>query len=77
MRSLLTIKRKIRSIKETAKITNAMKLISASKNKKTQNNFRERKDFFNVFYMIMEQIMHKAPKENIFDNENIHNHKKL
>ena len=57
-----SIKRQIRSISSTQRITNALKLVSASKLRKAKSQFLESRRFMDQITQSMEDIMHDAYK---------------
>lgn len=56
MQSLDKIRRRIKSIKMTAKITGAMKLVAVAKMKQLTNNYKQTATFIKDFYKIMGQL---------------------
>jgi F-type H+-transporting ATPase subunit gamma len=57
MQSLDEIKRRIRSIQTTSKITGAMKLVATAKMKKVMNQFKKVNIFCQDFYNIIEELV--------------------
>ncbi len=55
--SLATTKRRIASIQSTSKITNAMKLIAASKLSKQTKKFMQSKDYFQEYYAAIGNLL--------------------
>lgn len=69
MAHIREIKRRIKSIKESKQITNAMKLISAAKLKKARQQLEQVLPFFDkVKLTIADILMHSGNIENIFFN---------
>jgi F-type H+-transporting ATPase subunit gamma len=61
MQSLDEIKRRIRSIQTTSKITGAMKLVATAKMKKLMNQFKMVNGFCQDFYNIIEELVQSVP----------------
>jgi F-type H+-transporting ATPase subunit gamma len=61
MQSLDEIKRRIRSIQTTSKITGAMKLVATAKMKKLMNQFKKINVFCQDFYHIIETLVESEP----------------
>jgi F-type H+-transporting ATPase subunit gamma len=57
MQSLDEIKRRIRSVQTTSKITGAMKLVATAKMKKLMNHFKKVNIFCNDFYNIIGDLV--------------------
>jgi F-type H+-transporting ATPase subunit gamma len=66
MQSLDLIKRRIKTVQTTAKITNAMKLVATAKIKKQMAEFKVVSEFCKVFYDIIEEVTKGLMIEEIF-----------
>jgi F-type H+-transporting ATPase subunit gamma len=69
MQSLDEIKRRIRSIQTTSKITGAMKLVATAKMKKIMNQFKKVNSFCQEFYNIIEGLVQSIPAPTKNKNE--------
>lgn len=58
--SMADIRRRIRSIRSTEHITNAMKLVSAAKLRKARNTFDRTKEYFHYMTESISEIFHDA-----------------
>jgi F-type H+-transporting ATPase subunit gamma len=71
MQSLDKIKRRIRSIETTSKITGAMKLVATAKMKRLMNQHKVVHDFCQDFYDIIEILVKTIhPEDTKKKNEN-------
>lgn len=70
MQSLDKIKRRIRTVQTTSKITGAMKLVATAKMKKLMNQFKNVNTFCNDFYGILEDLVKNVPPTTNLNKEN-------
>jgi F-type H+-transporting ATPase subunit gamma len=70
MQSLDKIKRRIRTVQTTSKITGAMKLVATAKMKKLMNQFKNVNAFCNDFYGILEDLVKNVPPTTNLNKEN-------
>jgi F-type H+-transporting ATPase subunit gamma len=61
MQSLDKIKRRIKSVQTTSKITGAMRLVATAKLKKQMNEFKVVSSFCHDFYQIIEDVARTVP----------------
>jgi len=63
---LVTIKRRIKSVKNTKKITKAMGLVATSKLKKAREKLNGSNNYYNAYKEIMNDIIPSLSEESIF-----------
>lgn len=61
--SLESIKNRISSIQTTSKITNAMKLVAASKLNRQKKTYEQTKDYYSEYYKVIGTILKMADKK--------------
>jgi F-type H+-transporting ATPase subunit gamma len=66
MPSLDKIKRRIKIVETTSKITGAMKLVATVKIKKAMEHFKSVNNFCNEFYAIIDDLIKSADQKIIF-----------
>lgn len=74
---LVDLKKRIKSIENTQKLTNAMALVATSKLKKTRNTLKRVNSYFESYNEIMEDIMYILPEDSKFNNRNKQTDKEL
>lgn len=67
---LIIIKRRIKSVTNTRKITKAMGLIATSKLRKSRKNLESNESYYNSFENIMKKIAEGVEGKNIYTNGN-------
>ena len=73
MASLNEIKKRIKVIESTSKITNAMKLVATSKLKKQKDAFAKTNDFYKLFYKIFSISYHDSQLKTILNKNTSNN----
>lgn len=73
MASLNEIKKRIKVIESTSKITNAMKLVATSKLKKQKDSFAKTNDFYKSFYKIFSIAYHDSQLKLILNKNTSNN----
>ncbi len=63
---LVTIKRRIKSVKNTKKITKAMGLVATSKLKKAREKLNGNNNYYNAYKEIMDEVIPSLSEESIF-----------
>ncbi|MCR3758387.1 F0F1 ATP synthase subunit gamma [Clostridium felsineum] len=63
---LITIKRRIKSITNTKKITNAMGLIATSNLRKSRQNLEANKGYYEAFNSAIDKIVNSSGKNNLY-----------
>ena len=71
MQSLNYIKRRIKTVKTTSKITGAMKLIATAKMTKQRNNYEKIKSFFSDFYNLLSNFANSIKVKKIDESKPI------
>ena len=71
MQSLDYIKRRIKTVKTTSKITGAMKLIATAKMTKQRNNYEKIKSFFSDFYNLLSNFANSIKVKKIDESKPI------
>jgi F-type H+-transporting ATPase subunit gamma len=66
MQSLDAIKRRIKIVNTTSKITGAMKLVAIAKIKRQANEFKIVSDFCQDFYPIIDDLTNGVVQQNIY-----------
>ncbi|PJI09156.1 MULTISPECIES: ATP synthase F1 subunit gamma [Clostridium] len=67
---LIAIKRRIKSVTNTKKITNAMGLIATSNLRKSRNNLEANKAYYEAFNDVMNKIVNSCDKKNLYVSGN-------
>lgn len=66
MAGLITIKRRIKSVTNTKKITNAMGLIATSNLRKSRKNLEANKAYYEAFNDVINKLINSCEEENLY-----------